>query len=257
MTGETYQCTICNTPLGAYSIEIEHYKIFKCSTCGLESTFPIPSDQELRQFYTNYLDHRAAEEVVRLNSERHLTILKKFGLDRKMKVLDFGSGSGVFPDVYGEGCLGYDPFVNSHKDVSSNFKKVQNQQFDAITLWSVLDNQPQPVSTLVKLVPLLKRNGLLAFTVVSNQNEIPYRYKPPEHLTYWTKAAIKHLLNKLNIELLYLEEDIMTQLSNVYINLICSRIPQEYHESFLPVANELPRLVKIPTNELYCIGKKR
>ena len=172
-----------------------------------------------------------------------------------MSVLDFGAGTGVFSDVYGELCINYDPFINKEKNIT-DFAQLKGHSFDAITMWSVLDNQPHPVDLLNQLTKILAQSGLLSFTVVSNENEIPYRYKPPEHLTYWTKTAIKKILTKVDLQLLYLEENSIAQRSDIYLELICSRIPKKYHDEFYKLTDNLPQFVSIPTNELFCIAKK-
>ena len=111
-------------------------------------------------------------------------------------------------------------------------------------------------STIKECSNLLKNGGLFAFSVVSTETEIPFRYKPPEHLTYWTKESIRLLLKALHFELLFLEQDTMWQRSNVYIDLICSRIPDPYHKAFKHAKLELPEYVQIPTNELFCVSRK-
>ena len=64
-------CPICSTPAGSYNIELKNMKfyIFKCSNCGLEYTNPIPSDMELKYFYSNYSDIRANKDIVIRNAK--------------------------------------------------------------------------------------------------------------------------------------------------------------------------------------------
>ena len=232
------------------------FKIFKCGQCGLQSTLPSPSFYELKEYYTKYFDFRADREVLIKNAEHHLEALKPYGIDNNTKILDFGAGTGIFLDTFDGLCIGYDPFSKKKKDLFSDLKEITDNDFDIVTSWGVVDNLVDPIQSLSEASSFLKSNGLLSFTVVSNELEMPFRYKPPEHLTYWTKDSVKLLVKKLGFEVLLLEQDSMFQKSDVYIDLICHRVPPEYHKSFSKINSYLPDFVKAPTNELLCIARK-
>ena len=256
MENEKLRCCVCNNSLGGYHTTVAEYKIYKCTRCGLESTFPVPSSDELKAFYTGYSDFRADLKVTERNAALHIEILKKYGFNRKTRTLDYGAGTGGFVKALEGICVGYDPFAKKKKNLFNSIEDLPFQLFDTVTCWSVLDNQRDPSSTIKECSNLLKNGGLFAFSVVSTETEIPFRYKPPEHLTYWTKESIRLLLKALHFELLFLEQDTMWQRSNVYIDLICSRIPDTYHTAFKHAKLELPEYVQIPTNELFCVSRK-
>jgi hypothetical protein len=105
-----------------------------------------------------------------------------------------------------------------------------------------------------QLAPLLKANGLLVMTTVDIDGAIPYRFKPPEHLTYWTKEATKALLEKCGFSLLGYEPYIMMQAKQVYMDIILRTLPAElkacvHYET-------MPDYVTVPTNEVFIVAKK-
>ena len=256
MSNSNLTCVVCDHPLGSHYNSYLEFMIVKCSECGLESTFPIPSAEALKTYYTDYFDFRADREVLKHNALRHIEELKKYGVDENSLVLDYGAGQGVFMDAFNGQCFGYDPFAKGRADLFHNLKEITINEFDLVTIWGALDCMGNPKSSVKEISNLIKTGGLLAFTVVSNELEIPYRYKPPEHLTYWTKPSTELFMEKLGFKILHLEKDVMSQRSDVYIKLICSRVPEIYHNTYLNVANTLPEYVEIPTNELFCIAKK-
>ena len=76
----------------------------------------MPSKDVLSSFYFDYFDVRADPKVVELNSIRNHLTLKKLGLESEDKVLDFGSGTGVFVYSGGVNFVGYEPMAPFDED---------------------------------------------------------------------------------------------------------------------------------------------
>ncbi len=253
-------CPICSTPAGSYNIELKNIKfsIFKCSNCGLEYTNPIPSDTELKYFYSNYSDIRANKDIVIRNAKNNLTKLYNLGLSSKSNILDFGSGAGEFVEIAGEYCYGVEINNNNNKArIYNNLDDLPIKEFDCITLWGVLEHLNDIKLIMNRLMDKLKSNGLLIMTTVDSEGNIPYYYKPPEHLTYWTRKSLEILAEYLNTEIIEYEQYFMEQLSEIYLDRLLSRTTEEYKNKIMETKDLLPDIIKIPTNELFIVMRKK
>ena len=62
------KCIICFNPSFLQSKK-NNYSIVKCTCCGLEYTDPMPTNEQLAEYYNNYLNIRAQDKVTRRNAE--------------------------------------------------------------------------------------------------------------------------------------------------------------------------------------------
>jgi 2-polyprenyl-3-methyl-5-hydroxy-6-metoxy-1,4-benzoquinol methylase len=250
-------CYVCGNPAGSYRRRVNNdYSIIKCDKCGLEYTDPIPTETTLKAFYSQYKDIRADRKIVSLNAQEHLTMLvEKYGWTSESTVLDFGSGSGAFVELTGEKCYGVElQFSNNHRIKQALSELPADCSWDFITLWGVLEHLPQPKQTISNLVSLLHEGGVIALTTVDAEGVIPYYYKPPEHLSYWTRAAFDVLSKGCGLEIVEYEPYWMFQIGHIYVERLLSRTPEEYREPLL--AGSLPPTVYVPTNESRVVMKK-
>lgn len=249
-------CPVCEQDALGYSIPVQQFYIFKCASCGLEYTHPLPSDQTLADFYATYSDIRARPEIVIRNAQRNLARLQDFGLTEQSLILDFGTGSGEFIRVAGKRCYGLELGTPTQPRTFARVDQLPVRQFDFITLWGVLEHLNDPLGTIRALSALLIDQGKLVITTVDAEGVIPYYYKPVEHLTYWTKPAFAKLFAQAGLQLLHSEPYSMVQARDIYLDRLLSRTPTQYHASFIPVISGLPELVEVPTNEIFVVAEK-
>jgi SAM-dependent methyltransferase len=88
--------------------------------------------------------------------------------------------------------------------VRGNFPEqdFDQQRFDAVTFWAVVEHLLEPKSFLAKAWSMLKRDGV-CFVLVPNMRSLAarslgarYRYIYPQHLNYFTKATLAKLVEK-------------------------------------------------------------
>jgi hypothetical protein len=248
-------CPVCGSKPGHYRQPVNKYAIIKCGNCGLEFTTPIPSAEELNRFYSEYEDIRADAEIVKLNAEAHLKVLKKYGWSPLAKTLDFGAGQGIFVEVAGKNCFG----VELQNSNNVRIKQSLHDQvggtpaWDFITLWGVLEHLPYPKDVMAELASRLKPRGVMALTTVDAEGVIPYYYKPPEHLTYWTLAAFEMLAGRCGLTIAEHRPYQMFQNGQIYFDRLLSRTPEEYRSL---LHYQLPKIVQVPTNEVFVLFKK-
>ena len=96
--------------------------------------------------------------------------------------------------------------------------------------------------------------GVLILTTVDIDSTIPFRYKPPAHLTYWTKEALEFAGEIANFRMRNCEQYFMFQDKTVYMNILLRTVPDHYKQ-YIDFVN-MPDLVKIPTNEVLVVFEK-
>jgi len=250
-------CPVCSFTAGEYKVKKENFSIYKCSNCGLEYTNPIPTDDELKSFYSRYSDIRADSTIVKLNAKNNLNRLLKYGLDKNSLVLDFGSGNGEFVDIAGSNCYGIELGETKHKNIYNSLDNLPFRKFDFITLWGVLEHINN-INTITKeLLKYLKKDGFIVITTVDAEGSIPYYHKPPEHLTYWTKKSLFILSELLECKVLDVSEYRMKQFSHIYLDRLLSRTPDEYAKIIKENSGNLPNIIDVPTNEFFAVLQKR
>jgi len=188
-------CPACSSFGSAFKVVASFggdYSIHKCATCRLEYVNPMPSVQLLNDFYSSYEDVRAGTEVLKRNASRNVDRLIPLGLTPQSKLLDYGSGKNIFVSGSGENWFSYDPYTTNN-----DIGVLRNGYYNMITAWGVLEHVTDPLDFVRQLHVLLKKGGYLVMTTVDIDGVIPYRFKPPEHLTYWTSDAVSRLFKWL------------------------------------------------------------
>jgi transcription elongation factor Elf1 len=238
----TDKCPVCSCCTGAYYREVNEYKIFKCYSCGLEYTLPVPSDEELYNYYKDYKDMNTDTRIRRLNASDNLLSLKAYGWEPSKRVLDFGCGEGDFVDAVGRNCFGI--------DIGMRMTEVM---FSFITLFGVLEHLARPVETITELAKQLLPSGKIVLTTVDAESVIPYCYKPIEHLTYWTKSAMERMSQSCGLNIIEYCPYKMYQYGKIYLDKLLSRTPAKLIHL---INSDLPEIVRVPTNEVFCVMEK-
>lgn len=244
-------CPVCAAPAGSYRQALpEGGAIRFCPECGLRYTDPLPDPETLRRFYAGYRDPRAAPEVVAANAADHLRFLAGHGWSPATPTIDLGCGAGAFVAAAGPACHGVDPGARTAERLHAGLRDLPARPWGCLTLWGVLEHLPDPVATLAPAVALLAPRSLVALTTVDAEGGIPFHYKPPEHLTYWTRDALARLARRLGLETLAVEPYAMLQQGAVYLDRLLARTPAELRTR---IRGDLPGLVRVPTNELRAV----
>jgi len=209
----------------------------------------MPTVEQLDAFYANYKDVRASRAVVKANARRNIDNLRELGLSERSHLLDYGSGQGAFCKVGGsESWSNYDPYTDD------NDKKLLTEGvYDWVTAWGVLEHMVDPLELLGKFRSFLKAGGYLALTTVSIESAIPFQYKPPEHVTYWTRAALEQALDRNGLRLCVCREYFMEQNSEVYLGAVLRTVPLELQ---VQISHTMPPMVEVPTNEIFAVAQR-
>lgn len=226
------KCPVCDQKQDfLLTEEVERFKIWECSSCGLNFSDPLYYD---RHFYAewymkngdpyHYSDQFQVTKLLRKQPEKVYSFLssnqsfalrqinKRFKKGRK--ILDIGCGSGSF--LFALKQCGYIPFgVDIVSPVIeelrlAGFNVVQGSaedvpkgwgDFEVITLFEVLEHLPDPIKFLDGIKSRWPNASLILSVPDPKRINLLFQERekadyPPHHLTRWTPKALKILLSR-------------------------------------------------------------
>ncbi|MER3463614.1 MAG: class I SAM-dependent methyltransferase [Chitinophagaceae bacterium] len=233
------QCPVCASkqinPLFAvkdYSVSKEDFVIWQCGTCTLRFTQDAPTEDSIAPYYKSpdYISHTNAKKGLLNNLYQRV---RKYTLEQKAKLLieqtkaangnllDVGAGVGAFINVMqqkGWTAQGIEPDLDARLIAQQEFGtelsdtavfyNLPAQNFDAITLWHVLEHVHDLHRYVEQLKNLLVPNGKIFIAVPNYQSADAaiYRlkwaaYDVPRHLYHFSPTSMQALMERhgLNI----------------------------------------------------------
>jgi 2-polyprenyl-3-methyl-5-hydroxy-6-metoxy-1,4-benzoquinol methylase len=187
-----------------------------CSTCGLVQQSDIPTQDQLRIYYSHHYrtDYKKAyapklKYVFRAGkaAKNRLEFLRSSGVARDhtdSAFLDIGAGGGemVFAAAKA-GCKakgiepneGYSSFARDAYGIevaTGDLEDVQESGFDVITMFHVLEHMPDPVAVFQRLHQIIKNDGYLLVEVpnIEQADASPSNIFFKAHLFYFSRATL-------------------------------------------------------------------
>lgn len=219
-------CDSCETKLFTNK---NNHDILKCKVCDLLFVQPTPpvKDIYLEDYfrganngfgYANYdMDKQATKHTFALFLDNIEKLLPARG-----KLLDIGAATGYFMNIAAERgwqasglemsdwaaskgrSRGLDIATGTLE--SNNF---QDDSFDAITMWDVIEHMPDPKSALERSFKLLKQGGVVAINTPDSGSLVArlagrmwHLLVPPEHLYYFNQKNLPALSEKIGYKVL-------------------------------------------------------
>jgi len=189
-------------------------QVVKCKKCGLIYVNPRIKAQKIVEAYSEGSDETfvSQEKGRAITFKRCLKLFKKYKKDGK--ILDIGTAGGTFLHVakqQGWEVYGIEPnkwLANWGKehygiDIKSGTLfdyKFEENFFDVVTLWDVLEHMPNPKKALLEINRILKPNGLLVVNYpdigswLSKVMRSKWIFLLSVHLYYFTPKTIKGIL---------------------------------------------------------------
>jgi 2-polyprenyl-3-methyl-5-hydroxy-6-metoxy-1,4-benzoquinol methylase len=226
------------------SFENNDIQVIACKACGFIHQWPLPTQDELDTLYAeifyekekpHYIQDTDADREWRNMQDREkLHAFESFlekPVDRKPRILDIGSSSGVFLEIFLEGgwdVLGIEPSCTAGlvaKDrglptLITSIERVSlqdlNGAFDAVNMREVIDHVLSPYTVLQKIHDeLLLPGGIICIETGNEFNEfqlavcehyqIPKWWIVPDHISYFDRMSLEYLLQKIGFEILLVE----------------------------------------------------
>ena len=205
-------------------------------------TSPVPSNLDKYYLSENYISHTDSKKslfdkvyqlVKNHTLKKKLKLINSFKTEEKT-ILDVGAGTGDFLKVCKTGgwkITGIEPSDKAREYAESknivlyeNLNQVENNQFDVITLWHVLEHIPNLVEYIKQLKKLLKPNGVLIIAVPNHKSFDAKHYKEfwaaydvPRHLWHFSKTAISKLFSLVDMNV---EKILPMKFDSYYVSLL-------------------------------------
>jgi 2-polyprenyl-3-methyl-5-hydroxy-6-metoxy-1,4-benzoquinol methylase len=222
------KCILCKKDNWHEYCKIENgrYKVLVCKNCSLSKLDPLPTTEELNEFYSERYrkqyskQNDVSEDVVKYEQWRAnqvVEIIKPFFKTKYKTVLDIGCSSGTLLKSINELSSGlelhgielndnYREYIVENKiarkeNISnadiSNFYKGNEEKFDFISIVHVLEHLGKPKKALESINKLLKDEGTLYIEVPNMKtpyNNLENEYFAMYHLYNFTDYTLENLL---------------------------------------------------------------
>jgi 2-polyprenyl-3-methyl-5-hydroxy-6-metoxy-1,4-benzoquinol methylase len=230
-------CPVCNSVQFSPFLECkdntvsrETFQIVACNSCGFKFTNPRPEIEDLGKYYKSedYVSHSNTNKGFinsTYQSVRKYTLLKKLQLISKYyktgKILDIGCGTGEFLNTCKNAkwqTMGIEPDDDAREMAIKNYgldvrkeselSTLENESFDIISMWHVLEHVPNLNERVEELKRLIKPRGIIIIAV-PNCNSLDAKiYKEnwaacdvPRHLYHFTPKDIETLFRNHGLKM--------------------------------------------------------
>ena len=209
-----------------YLVTQEIFELEYDSNSEMFVTKPIPDNLEKYYDPNNYISHsdngnnlleKVYQTVKKYTLNKKVTLINKYSSTQK-KILDIGCGTGEFLiNAKNKNWITVGVELNDsarkkatdkNLEIYSSLDAINNQKFDVITLWHVLEHLPDLDKQINKIVSLLNENGTLIIAVPNYKSydaqyyrEFWAAYDTPRHLWHFSQNAIKGIFKNKKIEL--------------------------------------------------------
>ena len=230
-----------------HSVSQEIFDLYYDESLDMLVTTPQPDSENLGKYYDspNYISHTDGNKSLfekLYQSVKNIALKNKLNLinslsENKGKILDIGAGTGdflAFVKQNGWQTIGVEPSQKA-KEIATKkgvvfvneISELENQSFDVITMWHVLEHVPDLEKQIQELKRLLKSDGTLIVAVpnfksfdANHYKEFWAAYDVPIHFWHFSKTAIKLLFEKQNMKL---EKVLPMKFDAFYVSLLSEK----------------------------------
>ena len=229
-----------------HSVSKETFELLYDENLDMLITHPQPSLEKLPSYYesVDYISHTDGNKSL---FEKLYQFVKFIALKNKLKlinsesrkgrILDIGAGVGDFLSVCkndGWHTIGIEPSEKA-KNIAKNkgvpfvekLSELENNSFDVITMWHVLEHVPDLEHQICELKRLIKSDGTIIIAVPNFKSFDANHYKEfwaafdvPIHLWHFSKTAIKKLVA---VERLELVNVLPMKFDSFYVSLLSEK----------------------------------
>lgn len=225
------KCNFCGSNDGHNYLKVSDHRLdipgewdlFKCNNCGLIYLWPQPDWDELILHYPEQYHGYLSSKSTILNAFRRYGLKKRIKSILEFKnsigvILDIGCASGEFLEEFrnstGWQVTGLEVVENAIKSAKDKSIPVITEEllnanldentFDVVTLWDVLEHLADPSAVLIECHRILKKEGLLVIKTpdpsgieASIFKEYWVGYEAPQHLFNFPRKVLVDYLYKI------------------------------------------------------------
>ena len=236
------KCPLCKSGLFLNTLEVkdhavtkETFIICKCTNCDIQFTNPRPKPENISRYY-DFPEYYSHDDSAKSLTQFIYQIVRKIATGKKValinsltkkkgKLLDYGCGTGEFINdskTNGWTVFGIEPndkaralaISKTNKKVFSKLDDLPNDQsFDVITLFHVLEHLHKLRKTLKSLIKPLKPNGYLIIAIPNPESYDAKKYGEdwagwdvPRHLYHFNSKAMESFQEIFDLELVELKK---------------------------------------------------
>jgi len=250
------KCPVCHSPelhdylkTEDFSVTNEEYQLQECKICGLVLTQNHPVQDEIGKYYEfeEYISHTDTQEGL-MNRLYHLArnfmlVKKRRIIEKKVKggnLLDIGCGTGYFLNHMHENfwvVTGIEQDKDARKFGEEKFglevygteklAELQDDTYDVITMWHVLEHVHNLDDYLNNIKRLLKDDGLLVLALPNKDSYDAMHYKEywaafdvPRHLWHFNIKSLSTLIERFGFNV---EKIKAMPLDGAYISMLSEK----------------------------------
>lgn len=229
-----------------YSVSKEIFELHHNPEYDMLLTFPKPSLEKLPGYYESddYISHTDGKRSL---FERMYHLIKNVALKNKLKLintqspkgklLDIGAGTGDFLVVAktdGWQTTGIEPSqkaktiaINKGVTFADSLATLEDNSFDVITMWHVLEHVPNLEEYISELKRLVKPSGTIVIAVPNFKSfdanfygKYWAAFDVPRHLWHFSKTAIAKLFSEKEMKLV---EVLPMKFDSFYVSLLSEK----------------------------------
>ena len=202
-----------------------HAQIVQCKKCSYVYANPVWEESDLIHLYSEVEDETYVTEKIgrQLTFAKHLKDFERVaGPGNGRALLDVGAYIGVFVDVARQ--AGWDAIGVEPSDWAVQYAKKQDlpviqgtqdapelhgRQFDALTMWDVIEHVSDPSGELAKAFNLLKPGGYIAVHTMDIDSLMAkvaggrWPWLMTMHIHYFSQATLCRMLEKVGFEIVW------------------------------------------------------
>ena len=232
-----------------YTVSNENFQIVGCKSCGFKFTNPRPNSNEIGEYYKaeSYISHTNTSKglIAKIyHTVRKYTLKSKVNLinrlcPQKGKLLDVGCGTGMFLNQANENgwkVSGIEPDSGARQITEKSIEAIikteilssfQNEQFNIITMWHVLEHIHLLNETINWLKERLYEDGLLIIAVPNHESKDAELYQEkwaaydvPRHLYHFSQKSITKLFSEKGFQL---KETLPMKFDSFYVSMLSTK----------------------------------